>query len=76
MVSKAKESATELSDKSGDLLEKAKTGANDAAASIKQTTSEIKKRLLKLVKLPATWSSSMVLQCSNSTRKRRSLPAM
>ena len=41
MVSKAKESATELSDKSSDLLEKAKTGANDAATSIKKTTAEI-----------------------------------
>ncbi len=70
MVSKAKESATELSDKSGDLLEKAKTGANDAAASIKQTTSEIKKKTAEISQAAGNLvqlNGSAVLQLDTKT---------
>ena len=40
MVAKAKDSATEFKDKSGDVLKKAKDGASDAAGQLKDKTSD------------------------------------
>jgi len=44
MVSKAKDSATEFKDKSGDVLKKAKDSAGDAASQLKEKSAELKEK--------------------------------